>query len=156
MPTVRLNGFVGSQSAEFNGLTKIDDSYTYYVGGAVSIPIFNGGRNRANQQVAEAQYNSLTAEYKQAALVAFQEVETALANVQQSQLQVATQQRALRAARQAGQLTAERYRTGLTTYFEIVDADRQSLEAARLLVQAQANQLTYTVQLVRALGGSWE
>jgi outer membrane protein, multidrug efflux system len=156
LPTVRLNGFVGSQSAEFRGLTQLDDSYTYYVGGMVSIPVFNGGRNRANQQVVAAQYDALTAEYRQAALVAFQEVETALADVQQTQLQVAAQQRALRAARQAGRLTFERYRAGLASYFEIVDADRQTLDAARLLVQAQASQLTYTVQLVRALGGSWE
>ncbi|MBC8082701.1 MAG: efflux transporter outer membrane subunit [Hymenobacter sp.] len=156
LPTVSLNGFVGPQSAQLSKLGNVSDSYTYYVGGGVNIPVFNGGRNRANQQVAESQYNAATAQYRQAALVAFQEVETALANVRQTAVQIMAQQRALRAARQASLLTKERYRRGLTDYFQVVDADRQTLDAARLLVQAQGNQLSYTVQLIRALGGGWE
>ena len=66
------------------------------------------------------------------------------------------QERAQQASRQAVRLTSERYRTGLTTYFEVVDANRISLDAARLVAQARGEQLRYVVQLVRALGGSWQ
>ena len=156
LPTLLLNGFIGPQAAEIRDLPKIADNYTYYLGGRISIPIFNGGRLRANQQIAQARYDAQAAEYRQTALVAFQEVETALADVQQTAAQLAAQQRALTAARQAGRLTLERYRRGLADYFQVVDADRITLNAARQRVQTQANQLRYTIQLVRALGGSWE
>jgi len=156
LPTVSLNGYIGPQSAELVDLPKVSANYTYYLGGLVSIPIFNGGRNRATQQVAEARYQALAAEYRQRALVAFQEVETALADVRFSQDQLAAQERAQRASRQAVRLTSERYRTGLTTYFEVVDANRTSLDAARLVAQTRGEQLRYLVQLVRALGGSWQ
>jgi multidrug efflux system outer membrane protein len=156
LPSVLLNGFIGPQAAELRDLPKVADNYTYYLGGGISIPVFNGGRLRANQQIAQARYDAQAAEYRQTALVAFQEVETALADVQQTAAQLAAQQRALTAARQAGRLTLERYRRGLADYFQVVDADRVTLNAARQRVQIQANQLRYTVQLVRALGGSWE
>lgn len=156
LPTVSLNGFIGPQSAELADLPRVADNYTYYVGGVVSIPIFNGGRNRATQQAAEARYNAAAAEYRQQALAAWQEVETALNDVRFRQQQLAAQERAQRAARLAVRLTAERYRTGLTSYFEVVDANRTSLEAARLVAQTRGEQLRAAVQLVRAMGGSWQ
>jgi multidrug efflux system outer membrane protein len=156
LPTVRLNGFLGPQSAKIGDLARVADNYTYYVGGGVSIPVFNGGRNRANEQVARSESEALVADYRQAALVAFQEVETSQADVRQYQAQAAARQRAYRAARLASALTKERYRAGLTTYFEVVDADRQTLDAATLLTQAQSNLLGASVALVRALGGGWE
>jgi len=156
LPSVRLNGYLGAQSAQLGDLARISDSYTYYVGGGVSIPVFNGGRNRANEQVARAETDALVADYRQAALVAFREVETGQADVRQYQTQIAARQRALRAARQASALTKERYRAGLTNYFEVVDADRQNLDAATLLTQTQSDLLAATVALVRALGGGWE
>ena len=156
LPTVRLNGYLGPQSAKIGDLARVADNYTYYVGGGVSIPVFNGGRNRANEQVARSESEALVADYRQAALVAFQEVETSQADVRQYQAQVAARQRAYRAARLASALTTERYRAGLTNYFEVVDADRQTLDAATLLTQAQSNLLGASVGLVRALGGGWE
>lgn len=156
LPSLRLAGLLGPQSAQLGELARVSDSYTYYVGGGVSIPVFNGGRNRANEQVARTEATALTADYRQTALVAFREVETAQADVRQYQAQLGARQRALRAARLASTLTRERYRAGLTNYFEVVDADRQTLAAATLLTQTQANLLTATVALVRALGGGWE
>ena len=156
LPTVRLNGFLGPQSAKIGDLARVADNYTYYLGGGVSIPVFNGGRNRANEQVARSEAEALVADYRQAALVAFQEVETSQADVRQYQAQLTARQRAYRAARLASALTKERYRAGLTTYFEVVDADRQTLDAATLLTQAQSNLLGASVALVRALGGGWE
>ncbi|MDF7810018.1 efflux transporter outer membrane subunit [Hymenobacter sp. YC55] len=156
LPTVQLNGYIGPQSAQLGELTRLSESYTYYVGAGVAIPIFNGGRLRSNEELAKARTYTVSAQYQQTALVAFQEVETALADVQQSAAQLEAQQRALRSARQAGLLTRERYNRGLTTYFEVVDADRQTLEAARQAVQTQSFQFQSAIQLIKALGGSWE
>ncbi|WP_375437736.1 efflux transporter outer membrane subunit [uncultured Hymenobacter sp.] len=156
LPVVQLNGYIGPQSAQLGELARLNDSYTYYVGAGVAIPIFNGGRLRSNEELARARTTTVTAQYQQTALVAFQEVESALADVQQSAAQLAAQQRALRAARLAGLLTRERYNRGLTNYFEVVDADRQTLEAARQAVQTQSFQFQSAIQLIKALGGGWE
>jgi multidrug efflux system outer membrane protein len=156
LPTIQLNGFIGPQTNSIGDLPKINQGYTYYVGGGINIPIFDGGRLRGNQQLAEAQTREVSANYQGLALTAYEEVETALADVAASEAQLSAQQRALRAARLAGRLTLERYRRGLTDYFAVVDADRQTLDAARLVVQTQTTQLRAAVQLVRTLGGGWQ
>jgi multidrug efflux system outer membrane protein len=156
LPTIQLNGFIGPQTNKIGDLPRINKGYTYYIGGGINIPIFDGGRLRGNQQLAEAQTREVSATYQGLALTAYEEVETALADVASSDAQLSAQQRALRAARLAGRLTLERYRRGLTDYFAVVDADRQTLDAARLVVQTQTTQLRAAVQLVRTLGGGWQ
>jgi multidrug efflux system outer membrane protein len=156
LPTLQLNGYLGPQTTNVGDLPKLASAYTYYVGGGFNIPIFDGGRLRGNQQLAEAQTAEVVANSRNLTLTAYEEVETALADVASSRAQLAAQQRALRAARLAGRLTLERYRSGLTDYFAVVDADRQTLDAARLVVQTQTTQLRAAVQLIRTLGGGWQ
>ncbi|RZK12333.1 MAG: TolC family protein [Hymenobacter sp.] len=156
LPTLLLNGFVGPQTNRIGDLPKVSDGLTYYVGSGFNIPLFDGGRLRGAEQLARAQGQEQIALYQSTALTAYEEVETALADVRASEAQLAAQQRALRAARLAGRLTLERYRRGLIDYFAVVDADRQTLDASRLVVQTQATQLRAAVQLVRALGGGWQ
>ena len=156
LPTLLLNGFIGPQSSRIGDLPKVGNGLTYYVGGGFNIPLFDGGRLRGAEQLARAQGRESEAVYQSTALTAYEEVETALADVRASEAQLAAQQRALRAARLAGRLTLERYRRGLSDYFAVVDADRQTLDAARLVVQTQATQLRAAVALVRALGGGWQ
>ncbi|GAA4504434.1 efflux transporter outer membrane subunit [Hymenobacter ginsengisoli] len=156
LPTLLLNGFIGPQAKSLGELPKVGNALTYYVGGGVNIPLFDGGRLRGAEQLARAQGREQEANYQGAALTAYQEVETALANVRAAEAQLAAQQRALTAARLAGRLTLERYRRGLSDYFAVVDADRQTLDAARLVVQTQTTQLRAAVALVRALGGGWQ
>jgi multidrug efflux system outer membrane protein len=156
LPTLLLNGYIGPQTTRVSDLPKLSDGYTYYVGGGFNIPLFDGGRLRGAEQLARAQGRESEAVYQSTALTAYEEVETALADVRASEAQLAAQQRALTAARLAGRLTLERYRRGLSDYFAVVDADRQTLDAARLVVQTQTTQLRAAVQLVRALGGGWQ
>jgi len=156
LPTLLLNGFIGPQSSHIGDVAKVGNGLTYYVGGGLNIPLFDGGRLRGAEQLARAQGRESEAVYQGTALTAYEEVETALADVRAGEAQLAAQQRALTAARLAGRLTLERYRRGLIDYFAVVDADRQTLDAARLVVQTQATQLRAAVQLVRALGGGWQ
>ncbi|WP_223649225.1 efflux transporter outer membrane subunit [Hymenobacter psoromatis] len=156
LPTLLLNGFIGPQSSHLGDVAKVGNGFTYYVGGGFNIPLFDGGRLRGAEQLARAQGREQVATYEGTALMAYQEVETALADVRAGEAQLAAQQRALRAARLAGRLTLERYKRGLSDYFAVVDADRQTLDAARLVVQTQATQLRAAVALVRALGGGWQ
>ncbi|AMJ66247.1 hypothetical protein AXW84_12975 [Hymenobacter sp. PAMC 26628] len=156
LPTLLLNGFIGPQSARLAELPKVGNGLTYYVGGGFNVPLFDGGRLRGAEQLARAQGRELAAAYQGTALTAYEEVETALANVRAGQAQLAAQQRALAAARLAGSLTLERYLSGLSDYFAVVVADNQTLTTARLVAQTQTTQLQAAVALVRALGGSWQ
>lgn len=156
LPTLLLNGYIGPQTTSIGDLPKVGDGLTYYVGGGFNIPLFDGGRLRGAEQLARAQGRESEAVYQSTALTAYEEAETALADVRAGEAQLAARQRALTAARLAGRLTLERYRRGLIDYFAVVDADRQTLDAARLVVQTQTTQLRAAVQLVRALGGGWQ
>lgn len=156
LPTLLLNGFIGPQSARLAELPKVGNGLTYYVGGGFNIPLFDGGRLRGAEQLARAQGRELGDVYQSTALTAYEEVETALADVQAGQAQLVAQQRALVAARLAGRLTLERYLSGLSDYFAVVVADNQTLATARLVVQTQTTQLQAAVALVRALGGGWQ
>jgi multidrug efflux system outer membrane protein len=69
--------------------------------------------------------------------------------------QAAAQQRAVTSARRAAELAGERYRGGIVSYLEVVDANRATLQTERILAQLAGQRLTAAVQLVKALGGGW-
>lgn len=58
-------------------------------------------------------------------------------------------------ARRAAELAGERYRAGIVSYLEVVDANRATLHTERILAQLAGQRLTTAVQLVKALGGGW-
>ncbi|RZK54116.1 MAG: efflux transporter outer membrane subunit, partial [Hymenobacter sp.] len=88
LPTLQLNGYLGPQTTNVGDLPKLNQAYTYYVGGGFNIPIFDGGRLRGNQQLAEAQTSEVVANYGNLTLTAYEEVETALADVAASRAQL--------------------------------------------------------------------
>lgn len=88
-------------------------------------------------------------------LVAFGEVEKSLSGIRHLSDQAAAQQRAVTSARRAAELAGERYRAGIVSYLEVVDASRATLQTERILAQLAGQRLTAAVQLVKALGGGW-
>ena len=70
--------------------------------------------------------------------------------------QAEAQQRAVRNARRAADLATERYRSGLVSYLEVVDASREALAAERANAQLAGQRQIASVQLIKALGGGWE
>jgi len=67
----------------------------------------------------------------------------------------AAQQRAVASARRAAELASDRYRSGIVSYLEVVDASREALQAERANAQLAGQRLNATVQLIKALGGGW-
>src|SRR5207247_3162435 len=88
-------------------------------------------------------------------LVAFGEVESSLAGIRHLTDQAAAQQRAVTNARRAADLATERYRAGIVSYLEVVDASREALQAERANVRLDGQRLIAAVQLIKALGGGW-
>ncbi len=125
-------------------------------GSALSWTIFDNGRNLARLDVADARYQESIANYRETVLVAFRDVENTLSD----QRLLADQSQQFEAAAAAAKRTTEliqiRYDSGDINYFEVVDAQRNSLTAERSAVQTRGNRFLATIALIRALGGGWE
>jgi multidrug efflux system outer membrane protein len=154
-PAISLTGSAGFGSTQVDSLFEWDNR-TWGLGPAISLPIFDYGRNRANLDQARAAYDEAVANYRQQVLVAFQEVEDGLNGLQVLAQQGLSLQQATAAANQAWQISEKRYRAGLVSYLEVVDSQRTALLAERALVQLRGQQLNSSVLLIKALGGGWQ
>ena len=127
----------------------------YQVGPSLSLPIFDGGRLRANLAGKDAQYDLAVAQYNQTLVGAVNQVADDLSALQSMHEQIAAQQRAQAAAQQAWQLARERYKAGIGSYLEALSVRQQLLAAERGTAQWQAQQVDLSVQLIQALGGGF-
>ncbi|MFO1497323.1 MAG: TolC family protein [Verrucomicrobiota bacterium] len=118
--------------------------------------MFAGGRNRANYRRSQAAYEEAVARYRQQVLVAFADVETSLSALHHLGNQAAAQERAVANARRATALATERYRGGIVSYLEVVDASREALQSERARAQLAGRRQNAAVQLIKALGGGWQ
>ncbi|HEX7860708.1 MAG TPA: efflux transporter outer membrane subunit [Verrucomicrobiae bacterium] len=153
-PVVRLTGGGGFISGEVQDLFDWD-SRVWSLGPSISIPLFSGGRNRANRERANAAYEEAVLRYRQRVLVAFAEVENSLAAIRFLGEQKVAQDRALANSRRAAQLAETRYRAGIVGYLDVVEANRDLLRIERATVQLAGQRLASAVQLIKALGGGW-
>jgi multidrug efflux system outer membrane protein len=152
-PRITLTGFAGYQSTELSqGVGS--DGFTWTLGpAALSLPIFDFGRNAGNLDVAEARKNIAVATYEKTVQDAFREVADALAARRYLAEQVAAQERALAAQRESAELAQLRYRNGVANYLEVLDAERNLFEAEQALVAIRRDELDNLVTLYVALGG---
>jgi len=154
-PVVTLTASGGYLSGDVESLFNWS-SHVWSIGPSVSLPIFAGGRNRANLQRAHGAYDENIALYRQQVLVAFGDVENSLSGIHHLQIQAEAQARAVTSARRATDLATQRYRSGIVAYIEVVDAGRDALTAERANAQLAGQRLITTVQLIKALGGGWD
>jgi len=153
-PVLTLTGSGGFVSGDVDSLFKWD-SRTWSIGPSLSLPLFAGGRNRANLQRSKAAFEESVALYRQRVLVAFGEVENSLSGIHYLDVQAEAQQRAVTNARRAADLATDRYRSGIVGYLEVVDASREALQSERANAQLNGQRLIASVQLIKALGGGW-
>lgn len=153
-PTIKLTGAAGLASADLGTLVEWP-SKIWSVGPSISLPVFQGGRNRANLKAAEARYEENVAAFRAAVLNAFREVEDALSDLATLAAQAQAVSRALTAARDTATLAGERYQKGLTSYLDVVDAQRAALQAERQDTQLRGQRAHSTILLAKALGGGW-
>jgi NodT family efflux transporter outer membrane factor (OMF) lipoprotein len=154
-PVLTLTGSGGFVSGDIDSLFKWD-SRTWSLGPSLSLPIFAGGRNRANYRRSQAARDESIALYRQRVLVAFGEVENSLSGIHYLNQQAEAQQRAVTNARRAADLATDRYRSGIVSYLEVVDASREALQSERANAQLAGQRLIASVQLIKALGGGWD
>jgi len=127
-----------------------------FAGTALTVPLFDGGRRKANLANARAKYDEDVAQYRQQVLQAFREVEDNLSDLRLLDDQIQQETDAVNASQRSAHLSTTQYQEGQIAYLDVIDAERQVLQT-----QLQASQLTgiqavATVNLIRALGGGWE
>jgi len=154
-PAISLTGSAGFASDQISSLTDWDNR-TWGLGPAISLPIFDYGRNSSNLDKARAAYDEAVATYRNQVLIAFQEVENGLNAMQILDHQAKALTQAAKTAHEAWMLSEKRYRSGLVSYLEAVDTQRSALQSERSLVQLKRNQMSYSVALIKALGGGWQ
>jgi multidrug efflux system outer membrane protein len=153
-PVIRLTGAAGFESADMGDLFDWQ-SRIWQIGPSITFPIFEGGRNVANLHAAQARYRQQVDMYRQQVLVAFQDVENALADLHTLSDQSDAQERAVAAAVQALQLSQSQYGKGASNFLDVLDAERTLLSDERVSVQLLGQRLQATVLLIKALGGTW-
>jgi outer membrane protein TolC len=151
---VKLNGLAGLQSIDAGTLFDWPSRF-WAIGPSVELPLFTGGFNRAELARARAAYDENVAHYRQTVLVAFQEVEDQLAAQRLLAARLEAENAALAAARKTLDIANNRYKAGLVTYLEVAIAQSAALAHESTVVLLQAERLTATVALIKAMGGGW-
>jgi multidrug efflux system outer membrane protein len=154
-PVVRLTGAAGFESFDVDTLFNWE-SRAWSLGPSISLPIFQGGRNRANLKRARAAFEENVANYRQRILVGFKEAQDALTAARLLSEQAEVQNQSRTSARKTADISGKRYRAGLVSYLEVVDSERTALGAERAMARITGQRLVTSVQLIKALGGGWE
>src|SRR5476649_1734614 len=155
-PSISLTGDFGFASENLRDLAK-GGSRQFSIGPlALSLPIFDGGRNKSNLALAKARYEEAIDNHDTKLLTALREVEGALSDVQEKQAQSTAQAQAKQAAARAYLVAKARYDRGVSNYLDVTDAERSSLTADRAAVQIDTQRLLAAVSVARALGAGWQ
>jgi outer membrane protein, multidrug efflux system len=154
-PDLTLTANGGYASPDLGDLFKWS-ARAWGVGALLSLPIFDGGRREAALRGAAGALDAAAADYREQVLVAFRDVEDELAALRLLQEQAGVAGQAVESASRATALSGSRYRNGLVSQLELLDAQRSELANRRQALQVRAAQYQASVGLVRALGGGWE
>ncbi|QIE99033.1 efflux transporter outer membrane subunit [Pantoea stewartii] len=154
-PSLSLTGQLGVRNTD---ASYLDDwsSHFYSVGPSLSIPLFQGGRLVSSVKLARAQQASAALDYRQTVLTALQDVENALVSYRADQQRVTALDETTGALQRTFDLASDSYRQGLSTFLEVLDAQRQLAQAEEQATQARMQSGLDLVALYKALGGGWE
>jgi NodT family efflux transporter outer membrane factor (OMF) lipoprotein len=153
-PQFTLGASGGYESTRTSNLLD-GPSRFWSVGPQVSLPIFEGGRLVAQTAQAKAAYEEQVADYRNAVITAYQDVEDNLAALRQLQSESDTDAAAVQATRTALQQAQDRYEAGIVTFLEVATAETAALQAQISAVNIQARRMSASVLLIKALGGGW-
>src|ERR1022692_4918899 len=153
-PTITLSGAAGYQS------TSVKDFFSapglaLAVGSTLAQTLFDGGLRKAVTEQSRAIYQGTVANYRQTVLTAFQEVEDNLSTLRILSQELQQQNAAVAASQRYLTLANVRYKSGIEIYLDVMTAQTTLLSNQRTALNLQMEQLTTSVELIKALGGGW-
>ena len=153
-PKLSLTSLFGTASPEVSALTG-GTATIWAVAGMFSGPLFNAGRTLGTYRASIAQWEQARLQYEQAVLTALREVSDALTALAKLTDAEAGQDTAVGALADAVDHATDRYRQGLASYYEVLEAQQQLYPAQTTLAQIRQDRLLAHVRLYKALGGGW-
>ena len=157
-PDISLTGAVGGANGSTSVLGTVLSAnvLTWGYGANITQPIFEGGQLRGNLHLAESQQRQELIAYKEAIQEAFRDVSDALIAYDKFHGVRVAQEIAVHDLQETVNTSLERYRGGIATYLEVLDAQRSLFNAELTLAQDRGNEYQSLVQLYKALGGGWQ
>jgi NodT family efflux transporter outer membrane factor (OMF) lipoprotein len=154
-PTITLSGSAGYQSASLGNLVSAQ-GLAWSVGATLAQTLFDGGKRKAVTEQARAIYQGTVANYRQTVLTAFQEVEDNLSALRILSEELQQQNAAVESSQRYLTLADARYKSGLDIYLDVIIAQTALLSNQRTAMNLRMQQMTASVQLIKALGGGWD
>jgi multidrug efflux system outer membrane protein len=153
-PRISLTASAGLSSAELSGLFQ-GGSGTWAFLPQISLPIFDGGANRANLEIAKISRDINVAQYEKAIQTAFREVSDALAQRGTIGDQLDAQQSLVDATTESDQLSRARFLRGVDSYLTVLDSQRSLYSAQQSLIGTRLSRMSNLITLYKVLGGGW-
>jgi NodT family efflux transporter outer membrane factor (OMF) lipoprotein len=154
LPNISISALAGLTAVGLGNFFT-GGAFTYSVGPAISLPIFQGGKLRAQYKGATADLDAAVANYDDNVVGAVRDASDAITNVRAADESLGEQMRVVQGFRETVRLDQVRVRTGLGSQLDAIDSGFRLLQAEQDLVGLQADALTRRIQLVAALGGGF-
>ncbi len=154
-PQISLTGFLGGQSQALTSLFT-GPGRQWSFAPAATLPIFTAGRIRANVHLTEAQKREALLAYQKSIQNGFKEVSDALIGYRKTVEQREQERILVAALEDTVRLSTLRYKGGLDSYLQVLDAQRNLFQGQLTLAQLRRDELLSVVELYRALGGGWQ
>jgi NodT family efflux transporter outer membrane factor (OMF) lipoprotein len=154
-PDVSLTGQVGTRATNLNYLSRWSSLF-YSFGPSISLPIFQGGALVSNLQMSKAQQAEAALDYRKTVLMALRDVDNALVVYRTDQARRDSLGDSVAAQQASFDLARDSYRKGITSFINVLDAQRQLAQAREQYAQGTVQVSTDLVSLYKALGGGWQ
>jgi NodT family efflux transporter outer membrane factor (OMF) lipoprotein len=154
-PTITLSGSAGFQSSSLGNLMSAQ-GLVWSVGTTMAQTLFDAGKRKAVTEQARAIYQGTVANYRQTVLSAFQEVEDNLSTLRILSQELQQQNAAVESSQGYLTLANARYKSGIEVYLDVITAQTALLSNQRTVMNLRMQQMTASVQLIKALGGGWD
>ncbi|CAI8950541.1 Multidrug RND transporter [Pseudomonas chlororaphis] len=154
-PNLNLSAAAGTQAllgdAMFGSASRF-----FNIAPTVSLPIFDGGRLRADLDARDADYDLAVAQYNKSLVNALGDVSDTISQLRDIGRQIAAQQHATDIAQDSYDTVVQRYGSGIGNYLDVLSIEQQLLQAQRQLATLNAQQINLSIQLMQALGGGFQ
>ena len=153
-PSLTINADIGVEGSEWSDLLQ-SDALVWSLGSNILMPLTSQKLLGHRREAVRQQHRAVSAEYRQAVIEAVAEVETAIQTAAILQRRLDSQEQAVDAARSTCEKSIKRYKAGLVSFLDVVDAERTRLDAERKANAIRAESLAVSVSLIKAIGGRW-
>ncbi|MGK9419859.1 efflux transporter outer membrane subunit [Pseudomonas cedrina] len=153
-PNLNLSASAGAESLLGDAMFGPASRF-FNIAPTISLPIFDGGRLRADLDARDADYDLAVAQYNKTLVQALGDIGTTLSQLRDTGRQIQAQQHAADIAQQSYDTGVQRYSSGIGNYLDVLSIEQQLLQAQRQLAALNAAQIDLSIQLMQALGGGY-